>query len=255
MKRLPILLFLIISLLTSCGIRVAVENNRGVDLANQGESQSAKQYFEGIVVNVPTAIEAQYNMASSLLNQGDYERARDIFLYLLNQDVLGDLGSAVHYNLGIAEFRLQNYQDAVDAFRTTLILEPQNNDARYNYELALYYLNLKTSTPVPTTTGVNENPNPIGTDTPTPQDSLGSEGGATPTPVAQNPNDAPSATPNDGGQGNNEPNRPTVTPIPVDNLSSAEAESLLDDAYEQQKILSDDSIVYGTPSGDLLNDW
>ena len=234
---------------------MAIENNRGVDLLDNGESKSAVQHFEGIIVNAPDSIEAQYNLASSWLNQGDYVRARDIFVFLLTQDSLGVLSNAVYYNLGIAEFRLQNYQNAVDAFREVLIVEPQNDDARYNYELALHYVNLKTSTPVPTTTGVNENPNPIGTDTPTPQDSLGSEGGATPTPVAQNPNDAPSATPNDGGQGDNEPNRPTVTSMPSDNLTSAEAESLLDDAYEQQKILSDDSILYGTPSGELLNDW
>ncbi|MFZ4825918.1 MAG: tetratricopeptide repeat protein [Phototrophicaceae bacterium] len=237
------------------GIQIVIENNRGVDLSQADQMQSAIQHFEGVAVNVPDSIEAQYNLASSWLIQGEYQKARDIFLYLLQRDQLGELVGSIHYNLGIAEFRLQNYQEAVDSFRTVLLLHPNNNDARYNYELALHYLNLKTSTPVPTTTGVNENPNPIGTDTPTPQDSLGSEGGATPTPVIQNPNNAPSATPNDGGQGENQPNRPTMTSVPSDNLSQAEAESLLDDAYEQQKVLSDDSILYGTPSGALLNDW
>ena len=246
---------LMIVLFASYGIQNVIENNRGVALSHAGQTLSAIRHFEGIVVNAPQSIEAQFNLASSWLNEGEYEKARDMLVYLLKQDQLGNLVGSIHYNLGIAEFRLQNYQGAVESFRNVLLSQPSNNDARYNYELALHLLTFNTSTPVPTTTGDTDNPNPTQLDTPTPQDSRGSEGKPTPTPPTNSPDNASIATPNQGGQGANEPEQPKMTYLPSDNLSPAQAESLLDDAYEQQKVLSDDSIVFGTPSGEWLNDW
>ncbi|MDR0437260.1 MAG: tetratricopeptide repeat protein [Bacteroidales bacterium] len=82
-------------------------------------------------------VRGRYNLANALYKQGEYEKSAEIYNQLLNDKRLSKKQKAnVFHNLGNTSLRTENYQDAVNAYKEAMKLNP-HDDTRYNLAYAL----------------------------------------------------------------------------------------------------------------------
>ncbi|MBZ0278223.1 MAG: tetratricopeptide repeat protein, partial [Anaerolineae bacterium] len=189
-------------LLAGCAVNPAERNNAGNVLYQQGDFAGASAAYALAEVSAPDQPEPYYNAASALAQAGDLETA----VAALNQALKTadePLQAQAYYNLGNVYYALGQFEEAVSAYQQTLLLHPDDADARYNLELALRRI------PPPS----DDNG---GAETPTPESGDSSQ--QTPTPDQ-------STTAAE-----------TATPTPENALSPQDAERLLDSAAQNQQV-------------------
>ncbi|MCL2683316.1 MAG: tetratricopeptide repeat protein [Bacteroidales bacterium] len=82
-------------------------------------------------------IRGRYNLANALYKQGEYEKSAELYNQLLNDKRLNKKQKTnVFHNLGNTSVRTENYQDAVNAYKEAMKLNP-HDDTRYNLAYAL----------------------------------------------------------------------------------------------------------------------
>lgn len=239
-------------MLTSCEANPAERNNNGNDqVARSAYDDAIRSYQVAQALN-PDAPVPYYNAGIALSVAGDYEAAALALEKALEQ-ADASLIKEAYYNLGIVYFSDSRFFDAVEAFRQALLIDPNDAEIRYNYELALLYA----VEPTPENQQQQSQPEESESDqtvTPTPQP--GAFDGPTPTPPPQeNPPEA-SQTPS-GGSGDFFTDEPsTLIPQEQGRMTMEEAERLLDLLEQDQQALSAYLEQAGDPSGDPVeNDW
>jgi Ca-activated chloride channel homolog len=117
-----------------------VRNNlKGIRYYEEQDYESAIQEFEDNVINHPGEGSLHFNLGNSYYRRGDFDQAVNEYSRALRDDNFADPSLAYH-NIGNALFEQQNYQEALESYRNALINNPDNNDARYNYELTRMFL-------------------------------------------------------------------------------------------------------------------
>jgi Ca-activated chloride channel homolog len=246
------LILTVLILLTGCEANPAERNNTANDLVARSEYDEAIRAYQVSQALAPDAPVPYYNAGIALSVAGDYDAAALALEKALAQ-ADDDLIKEAHYNLGIVYFSDSRFFEAVDAFREALLIDPNDAEIRYNYELALLYA----VDPTPENQQQQSQPEESESDqtvTPTPQP--GAFDGPTPTPPPQeNPPDA-SQTPA-GGSGDFFTEEPsTLVPQEQGRFTREEAERLLDLLEQDQQALSAYLEQAGDPSGDPVeNDW
>ena len=79
------------------------------------------------------SVAAEYNLASSLYRQEDYENADKALQTIKDVAPASAHASDYHYNAGDVALQKKDYKAAVDAFRAALLLTPDDLDAKENY--------------------------------------------------------------------------------------------------------------------------
>ncbi len=249
---LNLLLFVAAFLLFSGQISPAERNNAGNDLYQQNADEAALRAYYSAQVNAPDLPVAYYNAAAPLADTG---RLRDAARALEQALKTADpaLSAQINYNLGHVYFQMARYDLAVEAFRQTLTFDPTDEQARYNYELALLR---RVPTPTPTPQEQNIEPEENDADsTPTPNPS--GQDGPTVTPSqAPDSSPEPSATPEGGFAGSIDSNL-ISTPIatPDGSLTMADIERQLDAIEENQQTLREFLQNAATPARSNGKDW
>ena len=88
--------------------------------------------YRKAVLKDSLSLTGQYNLASSLYRQEDYEGASKALETV--KEVAGQASSAdFWYNRGDVALAQKDYATAVDAFRQSLLLRPEDLDAKENY--------------------------------------------------------------------------------------------------------------------------
>lgn len=139
---------------------------------------TADDYVRQSVANPDSAIDG-YNAGTALITDGDYRLAGQMLERAATQT---ENPRDMVFNLGVARFKAKDFRGAADAFQTILRVDPSDADARYNYELSLFYV----ENPFPDDQQQLTEPELGETDptiTPTPQP--GGLDGPTPTPPRQ----------------------------------------------------------------------
>lgn len=242
------LIIVLAGVIAGCGVDPVERNNAGNQLYLQGDYESALRAYQLAQVNAPDRAEPYFNAASALGQIGRTQMAIQALEQALRHSE-SPLVAAIYYNLGNLHFLAANYDAAVTAYRQALRRDPDDADARHNYELAL--LRLPTTTPTPQEQQTEPDPQqaePSVTPTPNPgQDQ------PTPTPppdAAPNPTDAPV----DGGSEADE-GLITPTPMPDGGLSVEEAQQRLDAIQQSQQTLRGFLRQQMTPSAPGERDW
>jgi Ca-activated chloride channel family protein len=137
----------ILLVISGCVANPAERNNSGGALFNQGDYTNALNAFQAAQVLSPDAAEPYFNAASALSQLGKLEDAQAALEQALKTSDEA-LTPQAYYNLGNVYFELGLYGDAVTAYQHTLLLNPDDNDARYNLELALKQIAPLTTTPI-----------------------------------------------------------------------------------------------------------
>jgi len=113
------------------------------DLMNQGEKHYKDDKFAEAADNYrqaelfkPEEPMASFNTGAALYKSGDNAKAAEKFLETISL-AEGEFQSESYYNLGNSLFNAQDYKNAIDAYKNSLMLDPGNEDAKFNYEYAM----------------------------------------------------------------------------------------------------------------------
>jgi Ca-activated chloride channel homolog len=118
-------------LLASCGM--ASDLSQGRKAYENKDFEKAEKYFGERAQKSPDDPAAAYSWGNALYKQDRYEEAEKAY----GQAVQKKQGLAQGwYNLGDALFKQDRYQDSIEAFEKALQLNPNDEDAKHNLELA-----------------------------------------------------------------------------------------------------------------------
>jgi len=123
-------------LLAGCSPEAQRYNDEGNDLFQQGAFIESISEYQRAQVDEPDAAEPYYNAANAYnrMNQADSVLTQTEQAVKTAEP---GLASQAWYNLGNAYFGAQNWPEAIEAYQQSLRLEPDDEDAKVNLELAL----------------------------------------------------------------------------------------------------------------------
>jgi Ca-activated chloride channel family protein len=129
---------LLVSLLfvAACAPAVTQHNNAGNELFATGTYDDALAEYRQAQVNDPDVAEPYYNAANALNRQGMLEGVQAQTSQAL-KTADPDLAVKAWYNLGNAFFDAEDWEQAIAAYREALRIDPDDQDAKRNLELAL----------------------------------------------------------------------------------------------------------------------
>ena len=79
---------------------------------------------------------AQYNLGDAYYNMKNYEEATRSFQSVADRNVPKNMEASAYYNLGNSLMEQEKYGEAFDAYKKSLKIDPNDEDARYNLEYA-----------------------------------------------------------------------------------------------------------------------
>lgn len=138
--KLALLITLLIGLLlaTACGPSAAENlNKEGNDAYAQQAYDQALALYQSAQIEEPELAEPYYNAASALYRQGQYAAALEQLQMALSFADDETLAQASFFNLGNSAYSAQDNANAIAAYTEALLRDPDDQDAKYNLELAL----------------------------------------------------------------------------------------------------------------------
>lgn len=89
--------------------------------------------YRKALVKDSLSVAANYNLANTLYREGDYAQAQQSLERIKDVAPMSAAASDYYYNLGDAALQQKDYQKAVDAFRQSLIIRPDDLQAKENF--------------------------------------------------------------------------------------------------------------------------
>lgn len=114
----------------------ADRNRQGNRLFHEGKFDEALEYYRKAQVEKPEAPELRFNAGDAYFKKNAFQDALQEFGHALkSRDP--SLLSRAYYNLGNVHVRQQNLQQAVEAYKRSLSITPDDLDAKVNLEWVL----------------------------------------------------------------------------------------------------------------------
>ena len=136
MKRLMILILALASAVTVSAQTDRKEVRAGNRAFRKGDFRKSEIDYRRAVPKDSLSVAAQYNLASSLYRQDDYEGAQKA-LSSIAETVSGIEAAGTkadfYFNQGDVALAQKDYASAVKSFRQSLLLRPDDMDAKENY--------------------------------------------------------------------------------------------------------------------------
>lgn len=136
MKRLMILILALVSAVTVSAQTDRKEVRAGNKAFRKGDFRKSEIDYRRAVLKDSLSVAAQYNLASSLYRQDDYEGAQKA-LSSIAETVSGIEAAGTkadfYFNQGDVALAQKDYASAVKSFRQSLLLRPDDMDAKENY--------------------------------------------------------------------------------------------------------------------------
>ncbi len=136
-KLLILLILLSFSILFSDVVNYdkVIRNLKGVKSYEKENYENSEENFKRNSIKYPKDSRLHFNQANAQVKNGMLEEAEQNYKLALNNDKFTDRSKALQ-NLGNVKFLQKDYKNAIKNYRDALVEDPQNLDARYNYELA-----------------------------------------------------------------------------------------------------------------------
>lgn len=128
-KKIFAVLFFLSLALAAAGQADKRDVRAGNRKFRKGEFKEAEIDYRKAVLKDSTSMKAQYNLASSLYRQEDYEGAGKALSAIAPEGA----PASCHFNSGDVALKRKDYAAAVQAFRNALLLDPDDLDAKENY--------------------------------------------------------------------------------------------------------------------------
>lgn len=136
MKRLMILILALASAVTVSAQTDRKEVRAGNKAFRKGDFRKSEIDYRKAVLKDSLSVAAQYNLASSLYRQDDYEGAQKALSSIV-ETVSGIEAAGTkadfYFNQGDVALAKKDYASAVKSFRQSLLLRPDDMDAKENY--------------------------------------------------------------------------------------------------------------------------
>lgn len=101
--------------------------------SNQRYEQSADSYQQALVYD-STSFAAKYNLGNAMFRTERYDRAEQLLTATAADSLQSVTDRAeAYFNLGNAQFAQQKLQEALQSYRRSLTLNPDDMEAKYNY--------------------------------------------------------------------------------------------------------------------------
>ncbi|KPL15988.1 hypothetical protein AMJ74_00100 [candidate division WOR_3 bacterium SM1_77] len=109
---------------------------RGNYLYRKGKYEEALKKYQEALVQEPDNPKIHYNIARALYKMEQYDEAISEFqLGLLEKDK--NFHANTFYNIGNCQFKKGQLNAAIESYKTTLLLNPEDTDAKQNLEFCL----------------------------------------------------------------------------------------------------------------------
>ena len=136
MKRLMILILALVSAVTVSAQTDRKEVRAGNKAFRKGDFRKSEIDYRRAVLKDSLSVAAQYNLASSLYRQDDYEGAQKALSSIA--ETMSGIEAAgtkadFYFNQGDVALAQKDYASAVKSFRQSLLLRPDDMDAKENY--------------------------------------------------------------------------------------------------------------------------
>ncbi|MCK9329329.1 MAG: tetratricopeptide repeat protein [Candidatus Cloacimonetes bacterium] len=112
----------------------ALKNNKARKLWLDGDYQSAEKDFRNNAIENPNEGLLRYNLGTALYKNQKYEDAQKEFELALNDSNFKQKDKVLH-NLGNIAYQTGDYEKALDNYRKALKENPDNIEARKNFEM------------------------------------------------------------------------------------------------------------------------
>ena len=139
-------LFFLLALFAVVGARAQQmperrEVRKGNRLYNKGEYQQSIERYGRALMFDPTSFEATYNMGNAMSKAEMYDKAEQMLGRAAADTLRSDSDRAeAYYNLGNTQFRQKKYQEALESYKRSLLLNPDDREAKYNYAYTKHLL-------------------------------------------------------------------------------------------------------------------
>ncbi len=137
-KHINIALVLVLALISYVSVAQSTKK-----LVRQGNSQYEERNFSEAEVQYrkaltdnPNYYKGKFNLGDAMYEQENYEESGKIFNELAERQLEPEQKSGVYYNMGNSLMSEQKYQEAIEAYKNSLRLNPNDVDAKYNLEYA-----------------------------------------------------------------------------------------------------------------------
>ena len=127
--RISIFLIVLISL-------TAAQDQGMLNYQNE-DYEAAEMYYDSILSTNKNSSEAHFGKGASLYMKDDVKNAEIKFNESLSS-TKEDLKSKAFYNLGNINYKNNNLSEALNFYKKALELNPDDDEARYNYEYIKY---------------------------------------------------------------------------------------------------------------------
>ena len=129
MKKLCLILFAVLLAFSASAQADRREVRAGNRKFRKDKIKEAEIDYRRAVLKDSLSVAGEYNLASSLYRQEDYEGAGNALSKIKNVASSPDY----HYNVGDVALQKKDYAAAVEAFRNSLLQNPGDLDAKENY--------------------------------------------------------------------------------------------------------------------------
>lgn len=110
------------------------EVRRGNRLYDKGEYKEAIDRYTRALTYAPESFEATYDLGNALYKAEMFDKAEQTISRAAADTLRTDAERAeTLYNLGNAQFRQQKYKEALESYRRSLLLNPDDMEAKYNF--------------------------------------------------------------------------------------------------------------------------
>ena len=112
------------------------EVEQGNALMKSGNAEEALKHYDKAVAALPGEPGAHFDRGAALYALQRFDEAGQEFLRA-TEGKDGALKAQAFYNLGNAFFKKEKFKEAIEAYKRTLALDPRDEHAKWNLELAL----------------------------------------------------------------------------------------------------------------------
>ena len=120
-------------------ISVSIGADKGIDYYNNNEFEKARQYYESVIMDRNNDPAANFGLGVTAFQQQDYATAMKGFETALGTDN-NELKSSAYYNMANILAQNKRLEESLAFFRKSLELNPNDLDAKINYELIKFQL-------------------------------------------------------------------------------------------------------------------
>lgn len=135
-RLLGVAALLLVLATAGCGRNAASLNNEGNEAFRSQEYGAALQAYNQAQLESPDLAEPVYNAGNSHYRQRGWEDAQQSYEKALSI-AEGELAQSATFNLGNVLFNADSLEEAIEAYKQALRMNPDDADAKHNLELAL----------------------------------------------------------------------------------------------------------------------